>query len=127
MDVVSIVASITDTIRFFMFYLLKSIYNKQRLSPPQSDVPVHHLHNLYFIICFAYSPGKFPYSPYPFTAPIIMPFTKYFWKNGYTIMIGSTTITVIVIRMLVAVCVVAAAAASELELLVFASADNELA
>ena len=42
-------------------------------------------------------------------------------------MIGSTTMIVIVIRMLVAVWVVAAAAARELELLVLAKADRELA
>ena len=57
----------------------------------------------------------------------MIPLTKYFWKNGYTIIIGRTTITVIVIRILVAVWVVAAAAARELELLVLTNADKELA
>lgn len=43
----------------------------------------------------------------PFTAPIIIPFTKKRWKNGYTNRIGVTTRIVTVIRMEVAVCVVA--------------------
>lgn len=44
---------------------------------------------------------------YPFTEPIIIPFTKYFWKNGYTNKIGITTTTATVILTEVAVNVVA--------------------
>lgn len=31
--------------------------------------------------------------PHPFTEPIIIPFTKYFCRNGYTRMMGATDIT----------------------------------
>lgn len=36
---------------------------------------------------------------HPFTEPTVIPLTKYFWKNGYNTMIGSTPITASAIRM----------------------------
>ena len=37
--------------------------------------------------------------PYPLTLPTVRPLMKYFWKNGYTIMIGPiTTITVAIVE-----------------------------
>ena len=38
-------------------------------------------------------------SSHPFTEPTVIPLTKYFWKNGYNTMIGSTPITASAIRM----------------------------
>ena len=58
----------------------------------------------------------------------MMPFTKYFWKIGYTRRIGATTTIVTVIRMDVAVAACARDAASEAAFpVLFTSAFSELA
>ena len=64
----------------------------------------------------------------PFTAPIIIPFVKYLWKNGYTRMIGVTTMMVTVIRTEVVVAACASVAAADAELPVLLITDfSELA
>lgn len=75
-----------------------------------------------FLTEFLYGSGD-----QPFTAPIMIPFTKYLWKIGYTRIIGITTIIVTVIRTLVGVWLVATAAAMDALLLVLARPASELA
>jgi hypothetical protein len=65
----------------------------------------------------------------PFTAPIMIPLVKYFWKNGYTRMMGVTTkiVTVILTEVDVDACakVLAMEAVDEVELTIAASDPDE--
>ena len=67
-------------------------------------------------MCVAIATGYMVNNRQPLTAPIIIPFVKYLWKNGYTNMIGVITIMVTVIRTEVVVADWASACCADAEL-----------
>lgn len=56
----------------------------------------HERSHSFIFTCFIYS-STLTLHPYPFTAPIVIPLIRYFWKKGYITIIGRTPITAIAI------------------------------